>query len=350
MNATLDTPLAAPAARRAPGHPTHTFRMLLRREYWEHKGGFFWAPIVATAISLVLTIMGILLTEFAVRRKLGERGGVEIDGIRVNNLDFAQLMGRLDAEDVRQVGSGIDLFLLTGSMWPFIVLAFTVFFYCLGSLYDDRKDRSVLFWKSLPVSDQQTVLSKVATALGVAPLLALAASVVCMFALMAVLSLFVLVHGGNPATVLWGPASPVQVIGALLAALPVYVLWAMPTVGWLMLCSAWARSKPFLWAVVVPVFAGIIVTWIGFFLPGGDNSSWFWAHVVSRLLLGTVPGMDLLYRDAPDTSDGLAGLMAELSMQNTLASLSMPEIWIGALAGIAMIVAAIRLRRWRDEG
>lgn len=348
MNATTYPAPSAPAARTTPGHPTHTLRMLLRREYWEHKGGFFWAPLVAATISVVLTVMGILLAEFAVRRKLGERGGVEIDGIRVNNLDFTQLMGRLDAEDIRQVGSAVDLFLLSGSMWPFIVLAFTVFFYCLGSLYDDRKDRSVLFWKSLPVSDRQTVLSKVATALGVAPLLALVGSVVCMVALMTVLSLFVLAHGGNPATVLWAPASPLSVVGALIAGLPVYVLWALPTVGWLMLCSAWARSKPFLWAVVLPVFAGIIVTWLGFFVR--TDSSWFWAHVVGRLLLGTVPGMDLVYRDAPNTGDGLAGMMAELSAQNALASLSMPGLWIGVVAGVAMIIAAIRLRRWRDEG
>ena len=49
--------------------------------------------------------------------------------------------------------------------------------------------------------------------------------------------------------------------GGMLAWIPVYALWALPTVGWLMLCSAWARSKPFLWAVMIPMFAGIFVSW-----------------------------------------------------------------------------------------
>ena len=57
------------------------------------------------------------------------------------------------------------------------MLGFVVFFYCLGSLYDERKDRSVLFWKSLPVSDRDTVLSKALSALVVAPTLAIAVGI-----------------------------------------------------------------------------------------------------------------------------------------------------------------------------
>src|SRR3546814_10726441 len=76
-----------------------------------------------------------------------------IDGVSVNGLDIGELTSRMDARDMAEFAQGIDLTLLLSSTWPFIVLALGVFFYCLGALYDECKDRSVLFWKSLPVSD-----------------------------------------------------------------------------------------------------------------------------------------------------------------------------------------------------
>src|SRR5690606_26540433 len=122
-----------------------------------------------------------------------------------------QLTSRMDAADMAELARGIDLTLFLSSSWPFLVLAFVVFFYCLGALYDERKDRSVLFWKSLPVSDAQTVLSKVASAVVVAPVLAVVASLLTMLGFMLMLSVVVLVHGGNPWTLLWGPASPLTI-------------------------------------------------------------------------------------------------------------------------------------------
>lgn len=101
---------------------------------------------------------------------------------------------------------------MLSSLWPFVVLAFVVFFYCTGALYDDRRDRSILFWKSLPLSDTQTVLSKALSALLVAPIIAVIASVLTMFGFMAILSVIVMTHGGNPLTLIWGPASPLAFV------------------------------------------------------------------------------------------------------------------------------------------
>lgn len=347
MNATtFDT---APA-RVTPVHPTHSFRMLLRREYWEHKGGFLWAPIIASVISLLMTIMGIVLALISVK-KLQADGDFDINGVKVNGLDFTGLVQSMDADDLREIGSGLDLFVLMSSTWPLLVLAFVVFFYCLGALYDDRKDRSVLFWKSMPISDSHTVLSKVTSALVTAPVIALLVCAATVVATMLILSVVVLVSGNNPMTVVWGPASPMRVMGYLIAAMPMYVLWALPTVGWLLLCSAWARSKPFLWAVMLPVFAGVIVSWLSLFSSETQDSSWFWSNVVGRLLLGTVPGIDVVYRGIGQPGNSLESVMRQFaSVDSLLATLATPSLWIGAAAGIAMIFAAIRLRRWRDEG
>ncbi len=334
-------------ARPAP-HATHKFKLLLRREFWEHKGGFFWAPIWAGGISLVLTVMALVFGEVAARRAASS-GKLQIDGdVMINGLDLSVITSKMDAEDMQKLAGGIDLSMLSSSMWPMIVLGFVVFFYCLGSLYDERKDRSVLFWKSLPVSDRDTVLSKAASALLVAPTLAVAASIACMFVFLVLISLFVLLHNGNPVQLLWGPGSPLANAGLMLAAIPVYALWALPTVGWLLLCSAWSRSKPFLWAIMLPVFAGIFISWFDVMNAFDLNSGWFWRNVVARLLGGVFPGtwidvMDVRLLRGDDIPTHLAML------KSTYSVLATPQAWIGAAAGIAMIFGAIRLRRWRDD-
>src|SRR3546814_8244113 len=76
MNAP-DTTVVPRAA--TPVHPTHKFKLLLQREYWEHKGGFLWAPLIAGGISLLLTGMMIVFGLVAARRA---GNGMTIDGVR----------------------------------------------------------------------------------------------------------------------------------------------------------------------------------------------------------------------------------------------------------------------------
>jgi ABC-2 type transport system permease protein len=341
--ATSRAPVAAP-------HATHKLKLLLKREFWEHKGGFFWAPIVAGGISLLLTFMAVIVGEVAMRRAIADGGQITgPDGqVMVNGLDLGALTRQIPADKMHELAGGVDLSLMMASMWPFIVLTFVVFFYCLGALYDDRKDRSVLFWKSLPLSDRDTVLSKVASALFVAPVLATAAALVTMLGFLVLLSGVVLVHGGNPYTLLWGPGSPLAIAGKLLASIPVYALWALPTVGWLLLCSAWARSKPFLWAIMIPVFATIFVAWFDIMQVFNLDTAWFLKNITGRALLSAVPGSWMSVASFEHVR-GPEELQQLLSLKATYSTLATPQLWIGAVAGVAMILGAIRLRRWRDD-
>jgi ABC-2 type transport system permease protein len=347
MNAVVETtraPVAAP-------HATHKFKLLLRREFWEHKGGFFWAPLVAGGISLLLTIMAIIVGEVAARRAMSD-GKLAIDGdVMINGLDLGKITSKMGAEEMHHLAGGIDLSMLAASSWPFIVLAFVVFFYCLGALYDERKDRSVLFWKSLPLSDRDTVLSKVASATLVAPALAVGAALLTMFGFLVVISVVAMLHGGNPMQLIWGPGSPLKMASLLVASIPVYALWALPTVGWLLLCSAWSRSKPFLWAIMIPVFAGIFVTWFDLMPAINLEAAWFWQNVVARMLFSVAPGtwIDAAAFDH-GSFDGPGAVSQLFSLKTTYSTLLTPQLWIGAAAGAVMIFGAIRLRRWRDEG
>ncbi len=353
MNTTSMELPVAPRAPVAPPHPTHMFKLLLKREFWEHKGGFFWAPMVAGAIFLLLSLMGIGAGELAARR-IPDHAQINVDGgsFKINGLNLGQLTEKMTPVELREIGGVIDLSLLMSAAWPLLVLSFVVFFYCLGSLYDDRKDRSVLFWKSLPLSDSATVLSKVTSAAVMAPVLAIIAGVLTMFGFLIISSGVILLHGGNPLTLLWGPGSPLKVAGYLLASIPVYALWTLPTIGWLMLCSSWAKSKPFLWAIMIPVFAGIFVTWFDLMQLFNMETIWFWKNVVARSLLSVAPGswLDVATFGATEIDSPKHAVSQLINLRTTYSVLLTPQLWIGAAAGAAMIFGAVRLRRWRDEG
>ncbi len=329
-----------------------TFGWLLKREYWENRGGFLWAPLIAGVISLAMSTIGILLGLWGLNRA-AKSGNLHIDNenININGLDLKLLTEKMDAHGAAELGNALDFTILLGSLWPFVVLAFVVFFYCLGALYDDRRDRSILFWKSLPLSDTQTVLSKLVSALVVAPAIAVIASILTMFGFMLILSCVALAYGGNPMTLIWGPASPLSLVASHLSWLPVYVLWALPTAGWLLMWSAWAKSKPFLWGVMLPIFAGIIVSTTKVMQLFDLTSGWFWQHIVGRLLLGTMPGSDVFYRmdQLRAVISDRDNLVSALSPSNQMGALQLPELWIGAAFGVAFIIIAIRLRRRAGE-
>lgn len=324
-----------------------TLPWLMRREYWENRGGFLWAPAVTGGVVLLLlSTFGLVTAEVYRRRFAGD--------INIGTL-LQRVADKASPEDLAKVGAMVDVGLHGIFNLLQLVLFFVVFFYLLGALYDDRRDRSVLFWKSLPISDSAMVVSKVLAAAFVAPLLSLAIAVVVQLAAMMLLSLYALFHGLNPITVLWGPASLLNVWGQMLANIPINALWALPSIGWLLLVSAFAKSKPFLWAVLVPVAIGVLLGWFDV-LSLFELETWnYWVHIAMRALLGVAPGSFILHQTFADASS-LTAMSGDFDLVDTLGwtlmgkALTSASLWIGAAAGTAMIVVATRLRRWRDEG
>jgi ABC-2 type transport system permease protein len=169
-----------------------------------------------------------------------------------------------------------------------------------------------------------------------------------MIGFLVVASGVVLLHGGNPYKLLWGPGSPLTLTAEILATVPVYAVWALPTVGWLMLCSAWAKSKPFLWAIMIPVFSGIFVAMFDLMQLFDLDTGWYWSNIVGRALAGVLPG-NWLVMGGHSGYVHVDSVTQALSPATAWASLAAPGAWLGAIAGIAMIFGAIRLRRWRDD-
>ena len=149
------------ASTGAAGHgtPLATFTALLRREFWENRGGLWTSQLWTTGILLVLIALSLLIGETFRVNLVGD-----VDVASLADLAGSQVQGTQLAELRR--GLGIGLWSL--GVLNQIVLYFVVLFYCISALYDERKDRSILFWKSLPATDTQTVLSKLVTAVLVA--------------------------------------------------------------------------------------------------------------------------------------------------------------------------------------
>jgi len=320
---------------------TNKFSWLLKREFWEYRGAFFWTPVITSIVMLSLVLLALIIAETSANRA----------GMSLNGVNFGEISSHLSEGNAAKLYAGLNVGLLSLGFPIGIALFFVLFFYGIGALYNDRADRSVLFWKSLPISDTETVLAKVVTMAFVAPILAVAAMIALHFAFLVLMSVWVLVHGINP-MLLWSPTHLLTLWAKLALLIPINALWALPSIGWLLLCSSFARSKPFLWAVALPVVSGVLISMFHLMSSLSLPSSWYWRNIVGRLLLSIIPGTwvdvaELRHLDSDDRMpEALSDLLSLSSVGHLLTS---PTFLIGIVAGVAMIVAAMYFRRVRTE-
>jgi len=298
--------------------------MLMRREVWEHRS--LWiAPLSLAALILIIAMFG------------GIHFGNGNDfwfGYHDNGMSAEQrqqLAEQMKAPDhVRQgVIAGVFAMLAVVQL---LVLGIVIFFYLLDTLLSERRDRSILFWKSLPISDAEVVTSKALTALVAAPLFVLAVSAVSQALVAGVLA----VRLGDLPFVPWDTAVWLKVQVVLLGFIPMVVLWYLPIAGYLLLVSVWARKNAFLWAVLpwvaILIIEGMITQTAHFAEFLGDRFGGF-AKVMAF----------------PGQHDFEADNMLGGAYQYIGRVFADWEIWAGAAAGIALIAVATRMRRYRDD-
>jgi ABC-2 type transport system permease protein len=317
--------------------------LLLKREYWEHRGGFLWTPVWMTASILILTVLGILSAE-VFRANAHVHMGFSLDDLR----------GSISENDLIHAGNALDMAQVMFTGIASIGLFFVLFFYLLGALYDDRRDRSVLFWKSLPVTDTATVVSKALSAALVAPVIAFAVATAAYLVFLVLVCIWAGAHGLNALPAVMA-AHPIGMFWRLALTVPINALWALPAIGWLLFWSAYVRSKPFLWAVLIP-FLVLIANWwldkLGAPHIAGDLNL---AAMVGRLLLSIMPGSWI-----GSHGSGMLGRHVGFNMEDNhvvssfdpsrvYSLLAEPNLWIGVVAGAALIVAAIWFRQRRIE-
>ena len=216
-----------------------------------------------------------------------------------------------------------------------MVTAFIVgAFYSLDSLHGERRDRSILFWKSLPVSDRTTVLSKAAIPLVVLPVLVFAITVALQLAMLLLTFVSVSASGAGTATP-WAP--PVlEIQTEFLYSLIVTTLWYAPIYGWFILVSGWPRRATFLWAVLPPLA-------IAAFEKIAFNTSYFGSMLGNRFVGFAVEAYNLTDKNGVPIDPHFIPLSA-LTPGRFLSS---PALWLGLVFTAICLAAAMRLRRYQ---
>ncbi len=292
---------------------------LLRRELWEHRAIYVTPLVIALLISLMaITGQATISANDHV---------VELALWGAASMQEAQRTAMITA-----MSFGVD------GLLALAMIALAIF-YCLDALYAERKDRSILFWRSMPVTDAETVVSKLVTAIVVIPLVTCAITFATHLVVLATASVWVAVHGANPWELIWA-ATPLG--GIWLATLAFFIgmpLWLSPFAGWFLLVSAWTRRSPlllgFLPIVVLPMLEKSLL---------GSRvlaDAIFQRSVELPLFRGVGMGTFVFGGDALSP-----GILSRLDIAGFLTN---PGLWLGLLVCALFSAGAIWLRRYRDD-
>jgi ABC-2 type transport system permease protein len=299
-------PAALPAGR--------TLLSLVRREFWEHRA-LWLCPLVVAGL---LVLSGMLVH------------------------------ARADADDLARLGpfaSNQKVALFTIAQWALsmplaLASGIVLCFYALDCLYAERKDRSILFWKSLPVSDGLTVASKALVAILVVPLGVYLLAAVTGLAFSAVFTARAAL-GYAPAVLSWDALEWVRTQFALLLMTILGLLWAAPITGYLILVSALSRRSPMVWAFLPPL-VGALLERIVF------GTHYLWSFLVYRVA-GIWHLLDVEHSDIITKQHGLRPFGTLLDELNWRAAFGSIDLWLGVAATVVMLYVAVRLRRYHDE-
>jgi ABC-2 type transport system permease protein len=274
----------------------------MRRELWENRS-IYVAPLLVAALALAASSVVVVQLPQTIR-ETAALGALQQREALVRPYTFAA-------------------YLLMAT--TFVV----AIFYCLDALQGERRDRSVLFWKSLPVSDTMTVLAKASVPLVILPLMAVALTLLVQLIVLLVSSAVLLASGIDVAT-LWTNVSFFRMSWLLLYHMVAgHGLWYAPIYAWLLLVSAWSRRAAFLWAALPPLVIAVVER-IAF------NSTRMVDMLTSRLSGG--PASEVMNSPA----DVLDPMMTHVMLWDFVSS---PGLWLGLLVAAAFLASAMRLRQ-----
>ena len=300
-----DAPPAARDHAAAASRSVRPFYWSVRRELWENRA-IYVGPLIGAAVVLA---------------------GILIAAVHPPHFEQRGSSGHMTQAELRTLPYAIAMVLLM------VIGAVVGVFYSLGALHNERRDRSILFWKSLPVSDVTAVASKAFVAAVVLPA-CVVATVLVTHLVMLVLHLASLAMHGEDAGLLLTQVPLLRLWLALAWGAIAFTLWWAPIWGWLFLISAWAKRMTFLWAVLPPIALSVF------------ERLAFGTSYVSKIVNGRLAGWSQVAfmgqgRGVPLTGDNLP-------TPDPVGFVTTPGLWIGLLIGAALFYAAVRLRRSAD--
>lgn len=303
----------------------NSFKALVKREYWEHRGAMFLTPAIMAMVFAGLMILGAIT-------------GDHVTVNENNSFSFYEHLPKVVEqfedlpEEERSRGIQIGLY---GSMILFgFVMLIVSLFYALGSLYDERKDRSILFWKSLPISDTATILSKfLAVTLMIPIFYAVVVAVFQIFLL--VFATVVAWFGGSAGMAIWSSSNLFGVLFNSFFAIVTASLWLAPLWAWLMFASSWAKKVAFLWGTLPIFMITVAEGWV-------FQTTHFIEMVGERIAHGfTILNSNMHYM--------VGGDMFDIDVQRWYQVFGNTEFWIGLIVSAVFLAGAIYTRRHRDE-
>ena len=294
------------------------FETLVRREFWEHRS--LWsAPLVVTVLLLICAF----LTHGAL--KIDATDSAEWLNPQSNTMVFALAQWAL-------------------TLPYYLVMILLVNFYLIDCLYAERRDRSILFWKSLPVSDGATVASKVVVACVVVPLGTFFLALVTDILFTAIWDLRAVI-GHSPELLAWDTVAFIKTQVLMFLGLVVSVLWYSPFLGCLLLASACVRRNVLLWVTVVPLLVVIFeqiafgTHWLSRLIDYRGNGIWYALHLESALLAS-------IHNVGPAEVVSLPELYDRVHIGPAFTNI---DLWLGLAFAAACAYAAARVRGFRDE-
>jgi ABC-2 type transport system permease protein len=294
--------VVAPAAA---GRSVRPFFWSVRRELWENRS-IYLAPAIAAAVVLAGMVLAVVTPHH----------------VRVNGSSHMPA----DALVMIPYGIAVGAIVITGCL--------VGLFYCLGAVNGERRDRSILFWKSLPVSNLTALASKAFTAMAVLPVAVLATVVATHLIILVLQAVRMAATGESLSTLEDLPLLHVWL--GMAWGLFATALWWAPIYGWLLMISAYAKRMTFLWAVLPPI--GVIV-----FEKLAFDTNLF-GQILRDRFNGSIAAAFQVPRGQPVPHDSLRHII-DLPTPDPVGFFTSPGLWIGLAVGAAFFAAAVWLRR-----
>jgi len=300
----------------------NTFMTLLKREWLEAQAPFLWFQVGALGLFALFGLLALMLGGFAeVEVHIQSEGVSPVPSFFLNDWSDQDWQERM------------RLFRSLAIAPFYYVYLIAALFMLLGALYDERKDRSVLFWKALPVTDLQSVLAKLVLAAWIAPVVLIVCAVMAQLLGLIGLSIFVWRGGLGDAWLLWSHSGVLTGAFQLALGFLIQGLWTLPLLAYLLLVSVCVTRMALLWAIAVPIVLSLLE---GIIFRTSILSTSIAKHIEPAALPDSLGRSDRIMPVVTTVGDQLSLLLN-------------PGLWVGVIIGAAFLYAAARVRGINNE-
>jgi ABC-2 type transport system permease protein len=329
---------------------------LAKREFLDHKGAMLWTQLAVGALLVIAIIWGaasvplfnpqfrqadvdngaIFQINHQIAYPVNETGDILDDGF-VSPGRILQQLNNMAVKDrtkgAHALGSGL---FVGAAILPLLLAMLMVPFILLASLYDERQDRSILFWKSLPVSDAQVVLAKLFFAASLTFGIAFAVGISVHIVALASVTIIGSGYDISGLSSIWHIPTLLNTWATWAMMVIQYIITVLPVYAWFLLVSAAAPRSPFLFAFMIPV---AVIMFEGLWNHSSYLAKYFFGRLSGGPIMLNIIGMS----DHADTLE--LGNILFAAQKSVLFGFTRIDIWVGILVAAALIYVAIEIRR-----